>query len=164
MTSQTAEYALRAVVCLAERPDERVTTAELAEQSMVPAGYLSKVLQALARSGLVQARRGQHGGYRLARSAETLTVLNVVDAVDPIPRLTACPLDCAGLHSGLCTLHEQLDRAWAAAAAVFASLTIAELLRQSPVRPVLCSLLADRIGDDPPPDPESTAPAGPRSS
>ncbi|MEK7732321.1 MAG: Rrf2 family transcriptional regulator, partial [Planctomycetota bacterium] len=53
MISQSAEYALRAVLWLAGHPEATLSTAEIARRTMVPGGYLSKVLQALARAGLV---------------------------------------------------------------------------------------------------------------
>lgn len=52
MTSQTAEYALRAVVWLASQPERALNTRQISAATQVPAGYLSKVLQALARAGL----------------------------------------------------------------------------------------------------------------
>lgn len=148
MTSQRAEYALRAVVCLAERPEVAMTTAALAELTRVPGGYLSKVLQRLAQAGLVQGRRGQGGGFRLAVPAESLTVLQVINAVDPVPRVRACPLDCQGLRRRLCVLHEQLDRGLAAAEGVYGSLTVAELVTRSAQSPVLCRLAAEHAEPD----------------
>ena len=92
MISQTAEYALRAVVLLGSQPGRPMTTQEVARLSQVPAGYLSKVLQSLGRSGLVEARRGLGGGYVLTRPLEQLTVYDVVHAVDPLKRIHHCPL------------------------------------------------------------------------
>lgn len=74
MFSQTAEYALRATVALAQDPDQPLTTAELARRTKVPQGYLSKVLQMLTREGLVRAIRGLHGGYQLSRPAIQITI------------------------------------------------------------------------------------------
>ena len=61
MISRTAEYALRAVVVLGSSPGGPLTTHQIAEQTRVPSGYLSKVLQALGRAGLVEAERGLRG-------------------------------------------------------------------------------------------------------
>ena len=73
MISQTAEYALRAIVYLAgqELPQ---TTQQIAATTRVPAGYLSKVLQALARGGLVHSQRGLHGGFTLAAGLVPLRI------------------------------------------------------------------------------------------
>src|SRR5579871_6722562 len=80
MFSQTAEYALRAVVFLASQEGKPRTTQEIALATKVPIGYLSKVMQGLGRKGLVHSQRGLHGGFTLARSAEELTVLDIIQA------------------------------------------------------------------------------------
>lgn len=110
MLSQTNEYALRAVVCLAQDPDRSLTTDALAELTGVPRGYLAKVLQLLRRAGIVVSQRGLHGGFALARAAGDLTVLNVVDAIDPLPRITTCPLGRREHGADLCPLHRTLQQ------------------------------------------------------
>lgn len=92
MISQTAEYALRAVVVLGSQPGRPMTTHDVARVSRVPGNYLSKVLQALGRAGLVEAHRGLRGGYVLSRALDELTVYDVVQAVDPLKRINGCPL------------------------------------------------------------------------
>jgi Rrf2 family transcriptional regulator, nitric oxide-sensitive transcriptional repressor len=86
MFSQTAEYALRAVVWLGSRPDGSVTSQEIADAAQIPPRYASKVLQALGRAGLVRSQRGLHGGFWLARPAEELSILDVIATVEPIRR------------------------------------------------------------------------------
>src|SRR5262245_46906388 len=110
MFSQTAEYALRAVVYLAAQGGEPRTAQQIAEVTRVPAGYLSKVMQALSRAGLVHSQRGLGGGFTLAVPPADLTVLDVVQAVDPIRRIKSCPLGIKG-HVNLCPLHRRLDQA-----------------------------------------------------
>lgn len=129
MISQTAEYALRAVVFLADQAPNAQTTQQIAKVTMAPAGYLAKVMQGLSRAGLVHAQRGLHGGFTLARSPEELTVLDVVQSVDPIQRITHCPLGLKG-HTSLCPLHRRLDNAMATAEDALRRSTIAELLRE----------------------------------
>jgi len=99
MISQTAEYALRAVVVLGSQPGRAMTTQDVARVSRVPGDYLSKVLQALGRAGLVEARRGLRGGYVLSRALDELTVYDVVHAVDPLRRIHSCPLQLSA-HTG----------------------------------------------------------------
>ena len=128
MLSQTAEYALRAVVCLAGAADQRLTTPEIAEQTQVPAGYLSKVLQLLGRAGLVRSQRGLGGGFTLARSTAEINILEVINAVDPIQRITTCPLGVPGHGIRLCRLHHRIDQALATVEEVFRATTVADLL------------------------------------
>src|SRR5689334_18543405 len=73
MVSQTAEYALRAVVCLGNQAGTPLTTQQIAEVTRVPVGYLAKVMQALGRGGIVSSQRGLHGGFTLARPMDELS-------------------------------------------------------------------------------------------
>lgn len=82
MFSQTVEYALRAIVRYVA--PEACSTNTLAETTLVPRAYLSKVLQGLRRSGLITSQRGVGGGVALAHSSSEITILQVVNAVEPI--------------------------------------------------------------------------------
>lgn len=136
--SQTAEYALRAVVWLAQRPGEPQTTQQLADGTQVSVSYLPKVLQPLGRAGILTSQRGINGGYSLDRDPDDLTVLEVVNCVDPIQRIKRCPLRLES-HSGrLCPLHRMLDDSIAATEKQFGSMTIASLLRQDTGSKPLC--------------------------
>lgn len=138
--SQTVEYALRAAVWLAGR-GEGQTTQQIAAATQVPSSYLSKVLQGLARADLVEGRRGVGGGFRLARGAEHISVLDVVASVEPIQRIERCPLGLAAHATSLCPLHKKLDDALAEVERAFASTTLAELVApEQPLQP-LCSLV-----------------------
>jgi Rrf2 family protein len=130
MISQTAEYALRAIVHLADQGDAPQTTQQISEVTRVPAGYLAKVMQTLGRSGIVHARRGLHGGFTLAVPPGELTVLDVVQAVDPVRRIEHCPLGIPD-HKSLCPLHARLDDTAAMVEKALGASTIAELLSVS---------------------------------
>lgn len=129
MISKTAEYALRAVVHLANTADEAIsqTLGQIAEGTQVPSGYLSKVLQQLARAGIVNSQRGIGGGFQLAQLPSEITVYDVVQPVDPIGRIPRCPLGLANHQQSLCPLHAALDAAAAELEASFRSTTIAQL-------------------------------------
>ncbi len=131
MFSQTVEYALRAVVLLAADPDSPMTTDQIAERTRVPRGYLSKVLQNLGKAGLLHSQRGLHGGFKLTPSPNELTVLEVVNAVDPIERIHTCPLGLASHGTELCPLHRRLDDALAWVEEAFGNTTIAEVARRA---------------------------------
>jgi Rrf2 family transcriptional regulator, nitric oxide-sensitive transcriptional repressor len=127
MFSQTAEYALRAVAYLAEQGKPR-TVAQIALATKVPAGYLAKVMQSLARSELVVSQRGLHGGFHLAIPTETLCVYDIIQAVDPIARIHKCPLDLPQHSKQLCKLHQRMDDTLAQVELIFRKTTFAEVL------------------------------------
>lgn len=131
MISQTAEYALRAMVTIAQQPDQAHTTQQIAKAAHLRAPYLSKVLNALGRAGMVEAQRGVHGGFTLARPAEELTVLDVINVVDPVKRVRRCPLGLPEHEGHLCALHRRLDAAASEVERAFAETTVAELLRDA---------------------------------
>ncbi|MNS47977.1 HTH-type transcriptional regulator CymR [compost metagenome] len=106
MLSNTAEYALRAVHFLARRPQESRTIQQIAQDTQVPADYLSKVMQGLARAGVVASQRGKHGGFRMARPVETLTLYDITEAVSPTQVLDRCPRNRPDHAEKLCALHE----------------------------------------------------------
>ncbi|SMP59697.1 transcriptional regulator, BadM/Rrf2 family [Neorhodopirellula lusitana] len=127
MISKTAEYALRAIACMGSQADHPVSADLLAEQTKVPRRYLTRVLQDLCSAGLVQSRPGPGGGYELIVSTDRLTILDVINTVDPIERIRKCPLGLKS-HTVLCPLHAELDRAYAATEKAFAGVTIQELV------------------------------------
>jgi Rrf2 family protein len=130
MLSQTTEYALRAAVFLAGHPGAPRSAAAIAEAASVPAGYLAKVLHQLARAGVVSSQRGLGGGFALRRDPQDVTVLEVVQAVDPIRRIRSCPLGLPEHRRALCALHRKLDDAYATIEASFRDTTLAELATQ----------------------------------
>ena len=138
MLSQTAEYALRAMVCLADHRNQAMTNQRLAEITRVPVGYLHKVMQQLVRTGLVSSQRGLHGGFQLSRSAAEISVLDVVNAVDPVQRITTCPLGLKQHGKHLCPLHRKLDDAAAMIEKAFGSTTLADVLAEPSRSKPLC--------------------------
>lgn len=143
--SQTVEYALRAAVCLAGQPEGQ-TTPEIAETTKVPPSYLSKVLQGLGRAGIVEGKRGVGGGFKLARPAGQISVLDVMEAVEPMQRIERCPLGLAAHADTLCPLHKKLDDALAEVERAFASTTLAELVAPEQVLQPLDALVRKRRG------------------
>jgi Rrf2 family protein len=139
MLSQTNEYALRAVVSLARQAPGSLTTDELAELTDVPRGYLAKVLQQLRRAGIVVSRRGLRGGFVLVGQVDELTALDVVDAIDPLPRVTSCPLGRRGHGTDLCPLHRTLQHAGQEVERTLRATTIAALIHDPEPSP-LCAV------------------------
>ena len=138
MLSQTVEYALRAMVFLADQSPISRTTQQIAEATKVPNAYLSKVLQAVSRSGLVKSQRGLHGGFSLTRGPEKITILEVVNSVDPLIRIKECPLGISSHGVNLCPLHSRLDSATAMVEDAFSKTTLAEILVEPTSSVPLC--------------------------
>jgi Rrf2 family transcriptional regulator, nitric oxide-sensitive transcriptional repressor len=138
MFSQTVEYALRAAVDLASRGGEPATTEEVARRTQVPVAYLAKILQGLARAGIVKSQRGVGGGVALAKAPDELTILEVVNAVDPIRRIRTCPLKLSSHGTRLCPLHRRVDDALATVEKAFGGTTLAEVLAEPSASVPLC--------------------------
>jgi Rrf2 family protein len=129
MMSQTADYALRAVVHLARSGGDPQTTQQIARATGVTPGYLSKVMQNLVKAGIVTSQRGLHGGFRLQKTPENLTILEVVNTVDPVQRIHECPLKLQ-THTVLCALHRRMDDLLAIIEERLGSTTVADLFAE----------------------------------
>lgn len=130
MISQTTEYALRAAVWLAQNTGGPQTRLQISKATKVPWDYLAKVMRSLVLSNLVRAGRGRHGGFALARPAGRISILEVVNAVDPIRRIRSCPLGITSHSAELCPLHHRLDDALARIEDSFAATCLADLIGQ----------------------------------
>jgi len=128
MFSQTVEYALRAVVQLAQAGPTPQKTSDIATRTKVPQAYLAKVLQGLRAQNIVRLQRGIGGGVTLVADPKDITILDVVNAVDPIQRIETCPLDLKSHGVKLCALHRRMDDAIMHMEDAFRSTTLAELL------------------------------------
>ncbi len=127
MFSQTVEYALRAMMYLASLGEAAVTSERIAAHTRVPPGYLSKVMRDLVVAKLVTSHRGPGGGFVLARPAGEITILDVVESVDPIRRIQKCPIDHPD-HAELCPMHQRLDQALAEMERTLRSTTLAQVM------------------------------------
>jgi Rrf2 family protein len=142
MFSQTVEYALRAIVVLANAPDNPQTAQSISRVAKLPTDYLFKVMQPLVKAGLVVAQRGKRGGFMLGRDPGKVTILDVVNAVDPIHRIQFCPLKLKSHGVRLCPLHRKMDAALAMVEDALKSSTLAEILQSGdPIRPLCESVV-----------------------
>lgn len=135
--SEGVEWGVHCCTLLATlAPGQTLTAPKLAEYHGVPGAYLAKHLQALSRAGLVESVSGPRGGYRLARPAARITVLDVVEAIEggePAFRCTeirqngptALPSDCYPRACGIARTMWAAEDAWQA---VLRERTIADLV------------------------------------
>jgi Rrf2 family protein len=122
MFSQTVEYALRAMVQLAADAPAASTTKEIAAKTKVPSAYLAKVLQSMRRAGLIHSRRGVGGGVTLAEAPKDISLLHVIDAVEPLKRARGKSRTSAS------PLQRTLDAALGQVRETFANVSLADML------------------------------------
>jgi len=93
--SKKADYALIAMKHLALHGDEGASSSarEIAEQYDIPIELMAKVLQRLVRSGLLASHQGTRGGYELGRAPDSISVADVIQAIDGPLQVTACSTD-----------------------------------------------------------------------
>lgn len=135
--TRAADYAVRVMVHLAsERPDSRVLLPLLAGATGAPESFLSKVLQALARAGLISSRRGQNGGFAILPRGRQASMRAVIEAIEGPFCLNVC------LASGLscdrktwCPAHPVWARAQRAMLQVLEGISVAELAADVCVAP-----------------------------
>lgn len=93
--TKLTDYATVVLTALADSPDRVLSAAELAERAHLELPTVSKVLKPLAHAGLVESFRGSNGGYRLARTAADISLIEIVEAMEGRLGMT----ECSGEHS-----------------------------------------------------------------
>ncbi len=112
MITREADYAIRAVLYLSTQTDGRlVATSELADEMLVPYRFLRRIVQKLVDGGLVEAQRGKGGGVRLTRASREISLLDVLQTVDPKALCMNLCLDdrSACERSAFCSVRTRLD-------------------------------------------------------
>jgi Rrf2 family protein len=133
MLSQTAEYALRAVLYVAEHSKDRlVQVSEMARALRIPRNYLSKIVHALTREGVLLSTRGKSGGFRLAVRPDRLYVVQVVVPFGSLGEARRCLLGRPHCNDRTaCAAHTRWKNAAERVAEFFRTTTIAELLESA---------------------------------
>lgn len=142
LLSEASEYGLRAVIWMAQCPAEPQKVKDIAEQIKAAPGYLVKVLQELAKAGILSARRGSQGGFILESDPSKLTALDVIHAIDPFERITTCPLMLEAHASALCPIHRRIDDAMATIEESFRRLTIRDVISRASDSSPQCQVLS----------------------
>lgn len=131
--SRSAEYALRAVLYLAQRPEEGPLRAtDMADALELPRNYLQKVLHTLAKQGVLQSLRGPTGGFTLAVPASGLSIRAVVEPFDPAPERRRCLLgrpSCG--EQDPCSAHARWSGVADSVGSFFQDTTVADLVNGS---------------------------------
>ncbi len=130
MLSNTSDYALRAALVLARAYGARTVRAdEVAAATGTPRNYMAKVLNGLAKSGLVTSARGPAGGFMLAEAPQNVTLAEVIDVFDEPRRHTRCLLGNGPCNPlGPCAAHQAWSAVMVARRDALVKLTLADLL------------------------------------
>ena len=115
--TRQADYAVRAMLFLAKlEPNQRAATSQIAEVQKIPPSFLAKIISQLSIAGLIHTSRGARGGVLLSRPAASISLLEVVEAIDGPISLNECTLtpdicdfadDCP-MHKIWCETQDEL--------------------------------------------------------
>jgi len=134
------DYAVRAMLALAslEGDDRLASVRWIAERMSIPVRFLPHVMADLNRAGLVVGAPGRRGGYRLARAADAIDVLQVVDAVEPDGEIRRCVLRGGPCNpDGRCAVHDLFNGASEALRASLSSRSLRDLAVDGALRATL---------------------------
>lgn len=134
--SRRGDYAVRAVLALTDT-DRLLATPELAERMRIPVSFLPQIMPGLVRAEIVERRLGRHGGYRLARPAAAISLLDVIEAADSAPdRRPTCILRGETCNPDApCRLHPAVAGASDAMRGALAGADFASLRDAAPRQP-----------------------------
>lgn len=106
LVTRETDYAIRTAVYLARERDRVANIAEVAEAMRIPRSFLAKIVQRLAKKGLVESLRGVNGGVRLAQNPSEITLLTILEAIQGMASINMCV--AGGKKCGLspvCAVH-----------------------------------------------------------
>jgi Rrf2 family protein len=133
--TKTGLHAVRAIVALARLPAHTYAgAAKIAQEVGAPPNYLGKLLKTLAQEGLVESQKGLGGGFRLARAAKTITLLDIVEPIEHVSRWSGCILgrpECS--EADPCAIHHRWKTVRTAYLQMLERTTIAELAAKGEV-------------------------------
>lgn len=141
--TKLTDYATVVLTVLAARPGQVLSATELAEAAGLEATTVAKLLKPLAQAGLVVGLRGVNGGYRLARDAEAISLIEVVQAMEGPLAITECSQDhnnCGIAHQ--CGVRSQWRLINDVLADALRSVTLAQMLQPTPDMPAARSISA----------------------
>jgi len=131
--TKLTDYATLVLTVLAARPGDVLSAPDLAEHAGLEAPTVAKVLKPLAQAGLVEGFRGTNGGYRLARDAAAISLVEIVEAMEGPLGMTEC-----SLHDGQCGIEQSCGvranwrRINDVVADALRGISLAEMLRPAP--------------------------------
>ncbi|MCK9538361.1 SUF system Fe-S cluster assembly regulator [Dokdonella sp.] len=131
--SRLTDYATLVMVCLGDTGEGVLSAQTLADRARLEAPTVSKLLKQLAQAGLVVSTRGANGGYRLARAPESITVADIVTAMEGPIGMTECSVQPGNCNlEPWCGMRVNWQRINRAIADAFASVTLADMIHAPP--------------------------------
>lgn len=129
--TRKGEYAIRGIIYLAQQPPGKVTlVSEVAEATQVPLAFLAKIFQSFARLGIVNSSRGTGGGFAIGRPPESISLREVVEAVEGPIIPNRCLLGGVCDLSVDCTVHPVWRKVQVQVEQILDAVTIAELAQK----------------------------------
>ncbi len=125
------DYGIRAMIALSHNDRGRMSVRRIAEDMHIPVAFLPQVMRDLVAAGLVESAAGRNGGYRLARPATAIAVLEIVESIEGDSRRTTCVLrgsPCG--RDGHCDVHDVFFAAQSAMLDRLRRATLADLVRR----------------------------------
>ena len=126
--SKKADYGLIALKHLAQHADCSISAREIAAEYRIPAELLAKILQRLARKGLLVSQQGIRGGYVLARDPAKISIVDVVEALEGPIGMTPCERGSSCEQMELCSVRDPLAKLKAKVVRVLGDTSIYELV------------------------------------
>ena len=130
--NRATDYGIRLMMYLAARPGTIVPRAEVAQKMAIPAEFLAKIAQLLAKAGFIEIRKGRAGGYILARDPSQITLLDLVETLEGEISLNLCvgrPEACS--FSPTCKVHLVWQAARKGLRDFLASIRLTDLIEKS---------------------------------
>jgi len=144
--TRLTDYATVVLTVLAARPDAVLSSAELAELAGLEVPTVSKLLKPLAQAGLVEGFRGVRGGYRLARPAADISLVEIVEAMEGPLAMTECSLDHGECGiSQQCGVRANWRRINDVVADALRSVSLAQMLDDAPPLPTPAKRIPARL-------------------
>lgn len=132
--TQAGEYALLALIHLAKQPEGTlVMIDDISKSEHIPKGFLAKILQSLAKAGLIRSRQGARGGFALSHPAEKISVLEVIEVIEGKIAFQRCMEEGGCERADSCTLCAVFSEAQNRVTEVFSEMTVRDLMQPKDV-------------------------------
>ena len=138
MLSNSCRYGIRAVIYLASQPllNEKTGIRKISNDLNLPAPFLAKILQQLAKQKILSSSKGPHGGFSLLKDSRKITLLDIVNTIDGHDVFTNCVMhngSCEGVKKDKkhCPLHEDYEKTRTDLIKLFGNRTISDLVKKA---------------------------------